>query len=530
LKKNIITLTVFLVSLAFYLAFNQHLPITDPVESNYALTAREMVLSGNWLSPQIYGQYWYDKPIMIYWLIAGSFQLFGITDFAARFPAALFSALSVTALYRFTKAISGQRQALLSCLILGTSLEFWILAKLVITDSVMFFFSSVSLAWLYQGMTEKGCRYFYGAYIAAGLAVLTKGPVGLVLPGLIVFVFIALRRDGKLFNKLFLWQGLIVCFCVAAPWYYLMYNQHGADFINTFFGLHNYLRATVSEHPKDNVFYYYLVLFPVSLLPWTGLLFPALGQAIKKAGRLNCYLLAWLVTILVFYTLMATKYPTYVFPAAFPAAVLMGSCLERMLLEHSKKFGLVITLPAVLLLLVYVVYGHMVPQSLAITGMQVICLCLVASLIVIHMKLSRAMLVVAAISMTFFGSLLVLNTALLPLAHNRSAQEIVRALPSNGALVGMYGDYAASADYYSGYVIPKLTETPEVRSNDSVWSGKYTMPIQSIADFLQQRQQGQRVFVLMKNKEEASFTALAATVGFLKIDERDEVSLYELVP
>ena len=201
-----------------------------------------------------------------------------------------------------------------------------------------------------------------------------------------------------------------------------------------------------------------------------------------------------------------------------------------MLVEHSKKFGLVITLPAILLLLVYAVYGHLMSQSLTIVSMQAICLGLVTSLVVIHIKLSRAMLVVAVISMTFFSSLLVLNTALLPLAHNRSAQGIVRALPASGALVGMYGDYATSADYYSGYVIPKLTETPEVRSNDSALSGKYTMPIQSFADFLQQRQQGQRVFVLMKNKEEANFTALAASVGFLKVDELDEVSLYELVP
>jgi 4-amino-4-deoxy-L-arabinose transferase-like glycosyltransferase len=512
------------------LAFNQHLPITDPVESNYALTAQEMVQSGNWLSPQIYGQYWYDKPIMIYWLIAGSFQLFGITDFAARFPAALFSALSVTALYRFTKDLSGQRQALLSCLVLGTSLEFWVLAKFVITDSVLFFFSSVSLAWLYQGISEKGCRYYYGAYAAAGLAVLTKGPVGLVLPGLAVFVFIALKRNWKLFTNLFLWRGLIVCFCVAAPWYYLMYQQHGADFISTFFGLHNYLRATVSEHPKDNVFYYYLVLFPVSLLPWSGLLFPAVWQAVKKADRLNCYLLAWLMTILVFYTVMATKYPTYVFPAAFPAAVLMGGYLEKMLVERSKYFGLIITLPAVGLLLGFVAYGQLLPRSLAITGMQAVCLCMAASLIVIHIKLSRPLLVVAVISMTFFGSLLVLDAALLPMAHSRSAQGIVRNIPPSGALVGMYGNYATSADYYSGYIIPKLTETLEVRANDSVWSGKYTMPIQTIGNFLQQRQKEQRVFILMESKEEANFTALADTVGFLKIAEHDGFSLYELVP
>jgi hypothetical protein len=530
LKKNMMSVTLFFVSLLFYLAFNQHVPITDPVESNYALTAKEMVLSGNFLSPQIYGQYWYDKPIMIYWLIAGSFQLFGLNEFAARFPAALFSALSVTVLYRFTYSLSGRRHALLSALILGTSLEYWLLARFVITDSVLLFFSSLSLAWLYQGMIGKGVFYYYGAYAAAGLAVLTKGPVGLVLPGLIVLLFIAVRREWRMLTELCWGRGLTIFFGVAAPWYYLMYLQHGMDFINTFLGLHNYLRATVSEHPKDNVFYYYLVLFPLSLLPWTGLLFPAVWQAVKKTSRLHCYLLTWFVTILVFYTLMATKYPTYVFPAAFPAAILMGEYLEKMLAEGSKKFGLIITFPTLLLLLLFAAAGRFVPHSLTVTGMQLICLCMIGCLIFIHIKTNRAFLVVSVIAMTLCSSLLLMNAALVPLAHYRSAKEVVRSIPENGALVGMYGEYMTSADYYSGYVIPRLTEMPEVRATDSVWSGKYTMPIQTLADFLSQKQPGQRVFVLMKNQEAVDFTALSDAVNFLKIDEQQGMSLYEWIP
>ena len=156
---------IFIFSLLFYLVCNSYIAITDPVESNYALTAKEMLLSGDWLSPQIYGHYWFDKPIMIYWLIAASFKLFGISEFAARFPSAVFGGLSVSFAYWFSYTLfHHKRIALLSALILATSLEFWILSRMVITDSVLFFFTSVALAFMYLGILKKNSRFCVVAY------------------------------------------------------------------------------------------------------------------------------------------------------------------------------------------------------------------------------------------------------------------------------------------------------------------------------------------------------------------------------
>ena len=117
-------LLVFVGALAFYLPFNAHIPITDPVESNYALTAKEMFISGNWLSPQIYGQFWYDKPAMIYWLIAASYKLLGVGEFAARLPSAVFSAASVAFSCWFSTRLFNSRAAgIFTAVVLGTSLE-----------------------------------------------------------------------------------------------------------------------------------------------------------------------------------------------------------------------------------------------------------------------------------------------------------------------------------------------------------------------------------------------------------------------
>lgn len=525
MSKTKMTLLIFGVSLIAYLLFNTRIPITDPVESNYALTAKEMVLSGNWLSPQIYGHYWYDKPIFIYWLLAGSFKIFGICDFAARIPAALFGALSVTALFRFVSALAGLRQALFSALILATSLEFFILSKMVLTDMVLFFFFSVSLGWFYLAL--NGCsRYGYVlAFAAAGFAVLTKGPVGIVLPGFILLLYLGLRRDFSGLRHLFWGWGFLIFFAIAVPWYYLMYAAHGQDFVNSFFGLNNYLRATVSEHPKDNVFYYYFVLVPLSFLPWTGLLIPALWQALRGGGRNSLFYLIWFGGVVGFYTFMATKYPTYAFPAAFPAAVLSGAYLETMFRRPQGRGWLVITLPAVLFLLLLAAATDFLPDS--VNGLWCGGGCLLAACLLLwaHFSLSRNALVVLTSVSALCGLLLITSGTLIPLAQHRSAQGAVRYVPVE-ARVGIFGEYETSAVYYGRGVWPRLTGDREANQKQGVWAGKYTMPVQTVTDFLQDND-GQPIYILMKQKEEASFTALPAARGFQKIAESNDTSIFK---
>ncbi|WP_288201523.1 glycosyltransferase family 39 protein, partial [uncultured Megasphaera sp.] len=129
-----------LCALVLFLAANNFLAITDSAESNYALTAKEMVLSGNWVSPQIYGHYWYDKPIFYYWELAASFAVFGFNEFAARFPAAIMGTLSVLFTYWFAARVYGRRLGMAAAIIYMTSIEGWLLSKAVITDATPLLF------------------------------------------------------------------------------------------------------------------------------------------------------------------------------------------------------------------------------------------------------------------------------------------------------------------------------------------------------------------------------------------------------
>jgi 4-amino-4-deoxy-L-arabinose transferase-like glycosyltransferase len=527
MTKRLTLLLIFLTSLTFYLSFNAYIPVTDPVESNYALTAKEMLLSGDWLSPQIYGHYWFDKPIMIYWLIALSFKFLGITDFAARFPAGLFSAASVTFTYWFgQKIFNNGKIALLSALVLATSLEFWLLAKMIITDSVLFFYTSISLAMLYLGLkTTPSGWYVIFAYIAAAFAVLTKGPVGLVLPGLIVCSFIVFTRQWQLFKKIFILPGYLAFLVIAAPWYIKMYQIHGQYFVDTFLGLHNYLRATVSEHPKDNVFYYYLVLFPISLLPWAGVLINSIN-IVRKETRSSqlIYLANWSVITIIFYTMMATKYPTYVFPAAFPAALLIGYTLGKMQTLQGRKIWYLLSIPTIALLGIIAFSGNFLLAAVNWTFIYIGVIISILLLLLIQYKGNVHHMPQVVALVTVIMSLLLIHNGLIPLAEIRSDKNIVSMLPEQDAKIASYGDYSTSAVFYSGYYIPKLVNQ-EDNQPQGVWSGKYTMPTETIKAF----NSYERSYILVKNNEKESFVNEPFAKQFSPIVSDSTTTLYQRV-
>ena len=349
---------------------NALIKVTDPVESNYALTAMEMLQSGDYVSPRIFGNYWYDKPVLFYWELMAAFSLFGTTEFAARFFPSVFGLVGVVMAYAFASRLYDKKTGFVAALVLVTSLEYFYLSHAVITDMTLFVFFSATLMLFYLAYSEGRPRLYYGAYACAALAVLTKGPVGLVLPGLIIVLFLLWRRDFKsVFLHIKLGSGLLLFFVIAGLWYVPMYMMHGGDFISQFIGVHNALRATVSEHPKDNVWYYYTVVFLLGFFPG-GFTLPLAVKKYKPFHKLRAclrtggfaglhrmadslsmkeqFLVTWAVVVFVFYQCMATKYMTYTFPymipIAFAAYLRHHECLVAVMTTVGVAFYLIVTL------------------------------------------------------------------------------------------------------------------------------------------------------------------------------------------
>lgn len=141
----------------------------------------------------------------------------------------------------------------------------------------------------------------------------------------------------KYWLALFIATAVLLFAGVCVPWYAAMYSLHGSDFINTFFGTHNFLRATVSEHLRDDVFYYYTLVNLLALFPWSGLFFVAAyswyKNGHKKLAEQEKFLLLWALVIFAFFQCMATKYITYTYPLQFFTATarLLSSCITARL-------------------------------------------------------------------------------------------------------------------------------------------------------------------------------------------------------
>lgn len=450
---------LFLLSLCLYLMGNSLLAVTDTAESNYALTAKEMVLSGDWLSPQIYGRYWYDKPIFYYWELAASFSLFGFTEWAARLPSALFGCANVLGTFWFTRRIYGERAAWGAAILLGTSLEFYLLSKAVITDAALFFFMNGAVAAFYLGYKENR-KYYYLCYLFAALAVLTKGPIGIALPGFSCLLFLIWKKDIEEMKQVHLFSGLLLFLLTGGSWYLYMYLTHGSDFILNFFGVHNFLRATVAEHAKQNVWWFYIAMFLAGFFPWSLAAPRALWKRrtvfknLRNISDPSAFLALWAFSVLLVFQIIATKYTTYTFPSLFAFSILFAHLWEADL--------------------------HRIT------------------------RLGAAMLAV-------YTALALLAAPPIMLAH--SGKEIGRALsarPVGNTPVYFYEDYRTSAVFYSGKTMYRLTTARQEAASKPgglSWNAKNVMPYTAIEEL----RPGELCYVVTEKKKSKRF--LSAVKG-----------------
>jgi len=302
-------------------------PLLDPDEPVYAQTAREMLAAGDLLSPRIYGDFWYDKPPMYYWLVAAASKIFGMGEFAARFPSALLAVAGSVYLYFSVSRLISVRAGVFSALVLTTSLEYFYLGKAAVTDMTLSFCLMVALL----SFIEK--RY-WRFYLFTALAVVTKGPVGLFFAGAIVFAYLLATNRLRDLARMSILQGSALFAAVAAPWYLLMIYFHGSAFVDTFLGFHNVTRFTAPEHASGAVWYYFIPVLLVGFFPWTSLLFQALWSSLttnRKDRQILLFFLIWSAVVFVFFSISATKLVSYILPMYPALAVIVGWYLDQAL-------------------------------------------------------------------------------------------------------------------------------------------------------------------------------------------------------
>ena len=282
---SILALAVCLLGLAGF-------GILDPSDGYYAEVAREMVESGNFLTPHLNYVPWFDKPILCYWLIALSYKTFGISEFAARIPSAVLGASLVPLCFAFCRQFFRRRSALFSALVLLSAPLWIVLAHLSLTDMTLSFFVWLASGCLILRVKRHSLNLFLCGYVAAGLGMLAKGPLAIFLIG--TFTFIYLLIESRSFSEfrcnltnLNPIAGIAIVLIVAAPWYVAeSITTHGA-FFQEFFLNQNLSRALGTVDHKAGPFYY-VPMFLGGFFPWCLLLLPwgRWRRALKWRGQI----------------------------------------------------------------------------------------------------------------------------------------------------------------------------------------------------------------------------------------------------
>src|SRR3989304_1825222 len=328
-------IAAFIIFIFFY---NLGSPgLFDVDEAVYAEATREMIDTGDLITPQYNYTNRYDKPVFFYWLMASAFRVFGVTEFAARFWSAVFGVLLTMMCYYLLRRMGHPKWGVITALVFATSLEVIVLAHASITDMTLAFFITSALFCFflgYMGRGKVGFGWYLGFYLSTALAVLTKGPVGIVLPGAIIFIFLILRGDFiQTLKKMHIVSGVLIFMVVALPWYIVETWINGWEYIDAFFIKHNVTRFTGVVSGHRGAVYYFIPVILIAFFPWSAFLpqilyryFPRSRKrgAVDPEESLTLFSIIWFLVIFIFFSISKTKLPGYIVPLSAPLAIMAG--------------------------------------------------------------------------------------------------------------------------------------------------------------------------------------------------------------
>ena len=353
--------------------------LIDVDEPRYAETGREILESGNWIVPNFNYVTRYDKPILFYWLEAISMKIFGINEFSARLPSVLSALSCVAVVFFFIKTFYSTACGLIGALILMSCFQFAALSRFSVTDMTLANFTCSSIICFFLGynqiltshrffklqVTEFSFWYLLG-FVFLALAVLTKGPVAIIIISLILLPFFWwIRKLDYFFRSKSFWIGFILFLLIVFPWYVAVHLATEGEFSRVFFGLHNFSRytSTVSGH-RGSIFYFIPVVL-IGFLPWTFFLPQAISAILKKGLKSLLastreqslwFCLWWFLVIFLFFSFSRTKLLTYIMPL-FPAlSVIVAIWFENILLKQINNKGLMIGLGMFFLFCLVILY------------------------------------------------------------------------------------------------------------------------------------------------------------------------------
>lgn len=321
--------------------------VTDPGEGYYVEAAREMVESGDFITPHLNYQIYFSKPILTFWLMAIPYKIFGVSEFSARIAFSFIASLLVFSTYRVARAFGSEFAGLLAGLVIASSPLIIAVTRLSPIDIAFTLFVDLAVFAFAMSTILDRKRWWWVLYVALGLAVLTKGPAGLILFSAGTLIFLLVSRPGMTLFKTWLKRlrlgwGTLIFSAVVLPWYVAIHFATKGLFLKVFFIYENLGRFAGRTNLGKAAWWYYLPVIGYGFAPWI-LALPFAGVSILKSGLKRkqasdegfsevsdtrnlflLYLFVWSLTEFLFFSCSKTKMDTYILPCFAPFAVCIG--------------------------------------------------------------------------------------------------------------------------------------------------------------------------------------------------------------
>jgi 4-amino-4-deoxy-L-arabinose transferase-like glycosyltransferase len=337
-RRDLLFLTL-LIGGAFLL-FLGYRALSVPDEGRYVEIPREMVVTGDWLTPRLNGVKYFEKPPMFYWLEAMALELAGRSEFALRLWPVLVGLGGCLAVYIAGRSLWTRRAGVLAAGTMATSVLYFAMSRFILLDMAVTFFLTVTFVSFILGVRQKPGRardrLMYLMYAAAAGAVLTKGLIGIVLPGMTIFAWLAITGRWSELRYVQLLAGTLLFLFLAVPWH-IAVGDKNPEFLWFYFVHEHYLRFTTSEHGRGQPFWFFAAILFVGWLPWCTFLPSAIIDAVRawwrdRAGREGeLYVLLWFALPFLFFSASHSKLIPYALPFFPPLALLLGRWLDRMM-------------------------------------------------------------------------------------------------------------------------------------------------------------------------------------------------------
>lgn len=332
ISRNVFLILLLLTAFSVLFA-NRNVPLST-VDGQRCLTIAEgMIRTGDYLSPVLGNEILLGVPPLCYWFIAGAIQIFGSGDLAVRFPAAVMSLLTVILTYVSATKIWNERIGFWAGMILSSNLLFFHVSRISVTDTTfIFFFTGILLCFM------QGCYWLM--YVLCGFALLAVGIIGLLIPMTVILLYLFFVDRISRLGEMHIIPGIIITIGICFPWYLMMIELHGTDFLSAVFRYNVLLESGASK--ALNGWWLHILILLAGMFPWTGLLVKSMKDGICESRstdlKSNIFLQLWFLISVLFFVFLQVSKATMLL-MVFPAfSMLVSWNMERMIREDKGHF------------------------------------------------------------------------------------------------------------------------------------------------------------------------------------------------